>query len=330
MAEKLQCVRCGRMIDAIARVCPYCNIDRTGNVSVAPPPVLHDFGTGQADPTTETPTMKQISREARTLLMVVGAIALMVATFAIGGLYYRIGNRPSKSAQDGRDAPVAEIAQVNSDTPDLMLTSEPGTGPSAGRIVTTAPSTTTAEQIPGDIQRRDATAMPSTQYSTILEQARSEERSRAATVASVDPRSISTSPFPVTVPPRPRRQTAPPVAATENSETRRDSQSTPTGTSSTSEDRPVETRRTSPVPSYQPLPKMSRREIVKSGSVRLNLTIGADGTVKEVDILETIPNVTPKMIAAVQRWRFKPATENGRPVEGTYLADIFFKANEDD
>ena len=83
--------------------------------------------------------------------------------------------------------------------------------------------------------------------------------------------------------------------------------------------------RTRPVPEYQPLP-----DIHVSGRVtaRLDLVIGADGRVKEVNLRDSIPGETAKLIAAVQSWRFKPATENGQPVSANYSVDLSFNADD--
>jgi periplasmic protein TonB len=73
----------------------------------------------------------------------------------------------------------------------------------------------------------------------------------------------------------------------------------------------------------QPLPSFS--EVQRSGTVRLSLTVGADGRVEEVEVLESVPGLTAKVISAVQRWKFKPATRNGEPVRGQFPVDITFK-----
>ena len=78
--------------------------------------------------------------------------------------------------------------------------------------------------------------------------------------------------------------------------------------------------RTRPVPQYQPLPPIRGR-----GSARFNLLIGADGRVKDIDIERTmVGGNTPALVAAVQNWRFKPATENGEPVTAPFSVEISF------
>ena len=59
----------------------------------------------------------------------------------------------------------------------------------------------------------------------------------------------------------------------------------------------------------------------------MNLTVDGDGHVTDIDVNESIPDM-PKLIAAIQNWRFKPATENGNPVTAHVAVDITFRANE--
>lgn len=78
---------------------------------------------------------------------------------------------------------------------------------------------------------------------------------------------------------------------------------------------------TRPVPQYQPIPDLVVSERV---TARLELIVGADGRVKEVNLKNSIPGQTPKLIAAVQSWKFKPATENGVPVAAPFTVEISF------
>ena len=56
------------------------------------------------------------------------------------------------------------------------------------------------------------------------------------------------------------------------------------------------------------------------------LTVGADGRVKQVKILQTAPRITARVVGAVQRWKFEPAKRGGEPVEGTFQVDLTFTA----
>jgi TonB family protein len=114
--------------------------------------------------------------------------------------------------------------------------------------------------------------------------------------AAVDPRNLVASPY-VAPPPRPRQTLPPPqTSATEERVTR-----------------------TRPVLEYRALPYLNAH-----GSARLTLLVGSDGHVREVGIDRPIIGNNAQLIAAVQRWRFKPATENGEPVSAPYSVEISF------
>jgi len=49
--------------------------------------------------------------------------------------------------------------------------------------------------------------------------------------------------------------------------------------------------------------------------------------VQDVDVRQTLPHEMNKLIASVQNWRFRPATENGVPVVGHFTVDITFNGN---
>ena len=77
--------------------------------------------------------------------------------------------------------------------------------------------------------------------------------------------------------------------------------------------------RTRPVPEYQPLPRVYAR-----GTARLSLIVGPDGRVRDINIERALDRNTADVVAAVQRWRFRPATENGEPISAPYSVDISF------
>jgi len=82
--------------------------------------------------------------------------------------------------------------------------------------------------------------------------------------------------------------------------------------------------RTSAYLQYKPLPHIPVDHDI---TARLSLTVDPDGHVSDVDVNETVPDM-PRLLAAVQNWRFKPATENGVPVTSHVSVDITFRANE--
>jgi TonB family protein len=77
--------------------------------------------------------------------------------------------------------------------------------------------------------------------------------------------------------------------------------------------------RTRPVPLYQPLPRLNA-----TGTARLTLLIGSDGRVRQVEVDRALRGNTAELLAAVQSWKFKPATENGEPIAAPYSVEISF------
>lgn len=57
------------------------------------------------------------------------------------------------------------------------------------------------------------------------------------------------------------------------------------------------------------------------GRLKLRLTIGADGSVSKVDVIESVaPELDAAAVAAAKQWRFKPALACGKPMAGgTYV-----------
>jgi protein TonB len=76
-------------------------------------------------------------------------------------------------------------------------------------------------------------------------------------------------------------------------------------------------------PPYPPAEQRAQRE----GSVRLRLTIGADGRVRAVQRLAASSDAfwSATERHAKSRWRFRPATLDGRPVESSKVMTVFFR-----
>jgi protein TonB len=76
-------------------------------------------------------------------------------------------------------------------------------------------------------------------------------------------------------------------------------------------------------PPYPPSELHSERD----GTVRIRLRIGSDGRVKAIERLSATADsfwrVTERH--ALARWRFRPATLDGRAVESTKLMTVFFR-----
>lgn len=65
------------------------------------------------------------------------------------------------------------------------------------------------------------------------------------------------------------------------------------------------------------------------GTTRVDYVVRVDGTVGETMITQSSgsPRLDQAAISIVSRWRFRPATENGRPVEARLFANVVFQLN---
>ena len=97
-----------------------------------------------------------------------------------------------------------------------------------------------------------------------------------------------------------------------------------TATSATAQVRTAELKRTRYVaPVY---PRAALEDNV-SGEVRVRITVDAEGKVADTEILESTPAgvFDGAALAAVRRWRFKPAEVDGRPVESSSIQSLLFR-----
>jgi protein TonB len=180
------------------------------------------------------------------------------------------------------------------------VTSAPLQAPSAGNV-----------DVNGE--RTDATALPSDAYSAAAARARAERQVRG-TGGPIDPRSITNNNTPVAAPStRPVRRTLPPQAAGQQGSAQQAQQPI----------RVAAPPHTEPIPIYQPVPAM---RVDRDSVARMYLTVGPDGRVHDIDVIESIPGEMPRLIAAVQNWRFRPALQNGQPVTSTFSVDIRVRA----
>jgi protein TonB len=63
-----------------------------------------------------------------------------------------------------------------------------------------------------------------------------------------------------------------------------------------------------------------------SGTVMLNLVIGADGLARDINVLKSLdPGLDQKAAEAVQQWRFAPGTRKGEPVAVRATIEINFR-----
>jgi len=172
---------------------------------------------------------------------------------------------------------------------EAPITSAPASAPSAGNV-----------EVNGD--RTDATALPSGEYSVAAQRAEAERDVRTnKSSGTIDPRTIPGGvdrAVPISRNSRPQQPALPPRGQTIRVAAR---------------------PHTEPIPLYQPVPPL---RVDRPTSARLFLTVGTDGRVHDIDIAQSIPGEMPRLIASVQNWRFKPATQNGQPVTSTFSVDI--------
>lgn len=297
MSEQKSCNQCERAIDAWAKLCPFCNWDQdrpAPAVKPAPPAAVAEY---------RPPEEYDLKRKA----MMLGAGVLVLILAFVVGMVINSDDTPDEAPETVAEQNAEEKVKGlrRADTP-LVATDQPG---GIEQPVTSAPVTTTDGTMPG-YQRTDATAVSATEYAEIAKRAKAEKKKMTVLV---DPRTLTGPAYEQAR--RPQRR-VPPVQQPQRAE------------QPPAADRPavaVEaprsmTIRTRPVPQYQPLPR-----IVAEGTARLALVIGPDGRVRDIDIQRALTGGnTAELVAAVQRWRFKPATENGEPVAAPYSVDISF------
>jgi protein TonB len=71
-------------------------------------------------------------------------------------------------------------------------------------------------------------------------------------------------------------------------------------------------------PEYPPFAKQLR----VSGDVNLEAVVAEDGTVEKVNVVDGNPILTKAGVEALMKWKFKPATVDGKPVKA--LAPVLF------
>jgi TonB family protein len=74
------------------------------------------------------------------------------------------------------------------------------------------------------------------------------------------------------------------------------------------EDAPV------PVTQVQPVYPEFAREAQIQGTVTLHVLVGKDGRVKNIKVIKSVTGLDEAAKSAVQKWVFKPALSNNKPV----------------
>ena len=74
-------------------------------------------------------------------------------------------------------------------------------------------------------------------------------------------------------------------------------------------------------PAYSEEARLAKLE----GSVLLALVVGADGTPRDIHVVRPLGlGLDDKAIESVQTWQFKPASQNGAPVDMMATEEVFF------
>ncbi|HUR81711.1 MAG TPA: energy transducer TonB [Thermoanaerobaculia bacterium] len=300
MTERQPCRKCGRAIDAMAGRCPYCNWDQA---QVPPPPeqVAVPPAVANYKPPEEMNLRKIIGLAGAAIIMLVGA-------FLIGMVINRDG-APDKAPETVEEQAAEHNAenhkQKRADTPLIPA----GQGGIDQNPITSVPVAAPPGQTPNDYARTDATAVSSDEYAQLARRAQADQKKKMAVL--VDPRSLTGPAY---------AQGEQPVRRTASLASNRRPLS---DTLSAGSPRAVHNAsvRTRPIPQYQPIPRVGGH-----GTARFTLMIGTDGRVKDVNIERTLMGGnTAALIGSIQSWRFKPATENGRPISAPYSVEISFK-----
>jgi outer membrane biosynthesis protein TonB len=292
------CIRCGRRIDGQARICPYCNWDQT-----MPVPAQHAANAPEAQPYVPPP-------EHRWRKQVMGAIGILIAVL-ISGL--AIAERLRKTVPQAAPSTEQQIQQMKlqqkveapppkpSQRANVTLVMDNSPSPSLDQPITSAPATTTAQGLATAYQRTDATAASSSEYSQMAQRAQAEKKTESVLI---DPRSLTGQAY---------QQGASRRQQSVSSDSMRTDRMQP------------QVNHTSAVPEYQPVPAL---RISRDATARLELSVGADGRVKSVNVRDSIPTDMGRLIESVRSWRFKPATLNGVPVPSAFSVELSFHASE--
>ena len=228
-------------------------------------------------------------RNARQKLIYAG-IGVVVLIFAfVGGMIINRDGTPKNVPQVVDDTPDAHVSAPKRADTQLVPTNEPG---GIEQPITSAPASGPVPGTPAnEWDRSDATAVSSAEYAQLARRALAEKKTQQPLV---DPRSLTGAAY--AQEPH-RRPIANRVA--------------------------VAGARTRPVPEYQGLPSIRAQ-----GAAILDLTVGPNGRVTDINVRRAPFGGTGQLISAVQHWRFRPATVNGAPVSAPYSVQIQFKGHE--
>jgi TonB family protein len=245
----------------------------------------------------EVPIPHQNPWRNKALAAAAAFVALLVMAVVVGSFVHGFEASEVKAGQSKSTTAAAQ--SDTSPTPPknvtlVAVTGADGTAPVAEPPITSAPASTTAQE------PNDTTALPSDQYATAAARAKArQQKELQRSNDAIDPRAFTGAPYEQPSNPEPAQQTA------NAREPRR------------------EPARTFAFPEYKPLPRLS---LDHDMTARLTVTVAPDGRVTDIEVNQPVPKML-QVIAAVQNWRFRPATENGMPVTARVAVDIIFHGN---
>jgi len=85
---------------------------------------------------------------------------------------------------------------------------------------------------------------------------------------------------------------------------------------------------TAPHPTYSPYPKYPKKESKARhrGAVVLELVVGPDGLPRDITVSRTLSSEFDKAaMEAVRKWKFDPATRDGKPVATAIKVEVNFR-----
>jgi TonB family protein len=227
------------------------------------------------------------------VLAAIGLVALLIIAFVVGTFIH---------GSDVGEVKASQVRNMNATVPAAQrsnVTLIPVSGSQALPPIE-EPITTAPPPVPGQ-QANDATALPDEEYAAAAARAKADREAREKSITNIDPRSLTGNAY---------EEPAEKSMASGANEAARPQESV---------------QRTPALPEYKPVPAI---HVDHDTTARLTLTVGPDGRVTDIDVVEAIPGQTARLIAAVQQWRFRPATENGTPVTARVSVDITLHANE--
>jgi protein TonB len=237
-------------------------------------------------------TPPEDTRPQRYLMGGIGGALLVIVLFLVGAHLHRSALPATPAEPQAAPGGPTSIGQRTN------VTLVPDNGPAPpqpDQPITSAPASDSAQGLSSQTDRTDATAASSAEYTQMAQRAAAETARKKRGSNLVDPMSIQGNAY---------GNPAPHSMAS----------------SSTIVNRRV--TRTPPIPEYQGIPDIGVRDNV---TARLQLTIGPDGRVSDINVLQALPGRTPQLVHAVQAWRFRPATQNGVPVSSTFTTALSFR-----